>query len=71
MTKVYFMVKKEKSVLQPCKRLKYLGNIIDSNKMIVKFQQNRKDAFVLACKTLVKKCTKSQREVAKVVGFKV
>lgn len=70
-TRVGFMLNTEKSVLTPTTRISYLGNVIDSERMIVELPENRQQSIISACKNLFKKCTATIREVAKVIGLVV
>ena len=64
MTRVGFMINEEKSVSIPTTRIHYLGNIIDSEKMIVCLPENGQEAIIHSCT----KSEASIREVAQVIG---
>ena len=68
MTRVGFMINEEKSVSIPTTRIHYLGNIIDSEKMIVCLPENRQEAIIHSCTSLNTKSEASIREVAQVIG---
>lgn len=71
MTRVGFIVHEEKSVLVPTTRIQYLGNIINSEKMVVFLPENRQESIHAACRKLIFKPIASIREVAKVIGLLV
>ncbi len=53
----------------PTQEITYLGNIIDSEKMIVYLTENRQKSIIQACKHLRTKIKASIREVARVIGL--
>jgi ribonuclease HI len=69
MTNVGFMINEEKSVLIPTRKIQYLGNIIDSDEMIVQLPEERQNSIISGCKSLLKKPTATIREVAKIIGL--
>ena len=69
MNQVGFMINLEKSVFIPVTRILYLGNIIDSVRMIVQLPENRQEAIMDACCVLKRKIETTIREVAKVIGL--
>ena len=71
MTRVGFILNKEKSVFIPTTRIQYLGNIIDSEQMVVFLPESRQESILVSCRKLVSKSTTSIREVAKVIGLLV
>lgn len=66
-----FCINEEKSVLQPTKRIEYLGNIINSETMTVMLPERRIISLVNSCKQLKNKKKDKIREVAKVIGILV
>ena len=66
-----FCINEEKSVLEPTKRIEYLGNIIDSENMTVTLPERRKDRILQSCKQLLNKHRDKIREVASVIGLLV
>ncbi|XP_060591829.1 uncharacterized protein LOC132746624 [Ruditapes philippinarum] len=69
MLQVGFIINEEKSVLIPTTKLLYLGNIIDSEGMVVTLPKERQDKIVLECQNLCNKSVASIRQVAKVIGL--
>lgn len=69
--KLGFCVNVEKSVLMPTKSIEYLGNVIDSEKMIVTLPVRRKERILLGCRQLISKTHDRIREVARVIGLLV
>lgn len=59
----------EKSVLVPTKRIVFLGNIIDSEKIVVYLPPEKVEKVILECKTLYSLFRTSIRVVAKIIGF--
>ena len=68
--KVGFIVHEKKSVFQPVQKLKFLGFLIDSVKMIVTLPQEKVDNIIFECTHLYKKADASIREVAKAIETK-
>ncbi|XP_062596107.1 uncharacterized protein LOC134257519 [Saccostrea cucullata] len=66
-----FVVNYEKSVLTPSTKIIFLGNVIDSELMIVYLTEERKESILEACKKLQTKSREKIREVAKVIGLVV
>ena len=66
-----FVINKEKSVLQPCQKLVFLGFILDSILMRVYLKPDKSDRVVLACQMLLSRSYVSIREVAQVIGLLV
>lgn len=69
MTKLGFMVHTEKSVFKPTKLIMFLGNMIDSEKMIVYLTDDKKDRIIEECSILIRKESAKIRDVAKVIGI--
>lgn len=69
MTKLGFMVHPEKSVFKPTRKIMFLGNMIDSEKMIVYLPDDKKDRIIEECSILIKKDFVKIRDVAKVIGI--
>ena len=59
-----FVINKEKSVLQPCQKLVFLGFILDSILMRVYLTPDKTDRVVSACQMLLSRSYVSIREVA-------
>ena len=66
-----FVINKEKSVLQPCQKLVFLGFILDSILMRVYLTPDKTDRVVSACQMLLSRSYVSIREVAQVIGLLV
>ena len=66
-----FLINHDKSVLQPCQKLAFLGFILDSVDMKVFLSTEKTDKIVLACQQLLKGSPTSIREVAQVIGLLV
>ena len=66
-----FLINHDKSVLQPCQKLAFLGFILDSVDMKVFLLTEKTDKIVLACQQLLKGSPTSIREVAQVIGLLV
>ncbi|WAR05796.1 hypothetical protein MAR_021165 [Mya arenaria] len=71
MSNVGFIINHEKSMFNPCKKIPYLGNIIDSEKMIVTLPADRQKKITDACYNLSCKIWASIRKVAQVIGMLV
>lgn len=71
MTTLGFMINVEKSVLIPTHKISYLGNIIDSEKMIVYLPPDKVANIVQETTKLLVKQEASIRQVAKVIGLLV
>ena len=56
-------------MLVPTKRIVFLGNIIDSEKMVVYLPPEKVEKVILECKTLYSLFRTSIRVVAKIIGF--
>lgn len=69
--KMGFCVNVQKSVLVPMKCIEYLGNIIDSENMIVTLPVRRRERILLGCRQLLSKPHDKIREVARVIGLLV
>lgn len=69
MTNLGFMINQEKSVLVPTKVIKHLGNIIDSEQMIVYLPDDKKDQIADECRKLYNSHTATIRSVARVTGL--
>ena len=71
MEKVGFMIHPDKSVLIPCTKIAFLGNDIDSVKMIVTLPESKMKNLVSECKMLFKMDKAKIQYVARVVGLMV
>ena len=71
MTNVGFISHEKKSVLQPTRKIIFLGNNIDSEKMIVTLPNEKVQNIVQACVELLKKVQAKIRDVARVLGLMV
>ena len=71
MTNVGFIIHEKKSILIPTKKITFLGNDIDSEKMIVTLPLSKVENIVEACADLYKKFRVRIRDVAKVLGLMV
>ena len=71
MQKIGFIIHEKKSILTPVQNIVFLGNHIDSVKMIVYLTDERKEAIYLACKSLKNKEESSIRQAAHVIGLSV
>ena len=69
MKELGFMINVEKSVLVPQKQITFLGNIIDSDQMIVILPTEKQEIIVNECKKLFKRDKDTIRNVAKVIGL--
>jgi len=67
--KLGFMLNEEKSVLIPTHKIVYLGNIIDSESMVVYLPDDKKENIRNECRKLINKEVASIRHVAKVIGL--
>lgn len=63
-----FIVHKDKSVLTPCKQIRYLGFILNSEEMIVTLPRERIQKIKSACTKLSLKRRFQIRELARVIG---
>jgi hypothetical protein len=68
---VGFIIHENKSVLIPVQKIVFLGNYIDSKKMIVSLTESRRETILLECKSLMNRTTASIRDVARVIGLMV
>lgn len=68
---VGFMINVDKSVLIPTKKLKFLGNLIDSELMIVTLPEEKVQSIIKECKSVRDKSSVMIRQVAKVLGLMV
>ena len=64
-----FIINEEKSVLIPTTRLHYLGNIIDSDDMIVILPEQRQNKIIQECRNLHNYSEVTIRQLAKVIGL--
>lgn len=71
MSDLGFITHEKKSVVVPTQNLVFLGNHIDSIKMIVYLTQDRKHSILVECKKLRNKNVASIRVVARVSGLMV
>ena len=63
-----FIIHPDKSVLEPTRRIQYLGVIIDSELMTVTLTPERASDMISCCLTIVKKETVTIGDLAKVIG---
>ena len=68
MTSLGFMLNEEKSVVIPTHVIAYLGNIIDSEKMIVYLPVEKKEKIKKECLLLINSKEATIRQVAKVIA---
>jgi len=71
LTDLGFMINFEKSVLEPSKTVVFLGNVIDSEQMIVYLPQEKKDNIKNECQKLLGCSYATIRVVSKVIGLVV
>ena len=71
MSNLGFMIHEKKSVLVPTKKITFLGNDIDSEKMIVTLPNNKIEKIVKACTELFIAKRARIRQVAHVLGLMV
>ena len=71
MTSLGFMLNEEKSVVIPTHVIAYLGNIIDSEKMIVYLPVEKKEKIKKECLLLINSKEATIKQVAKVIGLLV
>ena len=71
MVKLGFILNFDESVLKPTKVLTFLGNVIDSEKMIVYLPKEKKLLIISECKLLCDATEAPIRQVAKVIGLMV
>lgn len=64
-----FMIHKDKSVFKPTKQIAFLGNIIDSEKMMVFLPKEKQETIKRECQSLCSRQNSSIREVARVIGL--
>lgn len=64
-----FVIHDEKSVLEPCRRLKYLGVWLDSESMTVTLTEKKKEKLKLHCEQLKKMKRFSIRFLAQAIGL--
>ena len=64
-----FIIHPEKSQFEPSKKITFLGNIIDSEEMIVTLPIDKKERIAEECKNLYLKDQDKIRNVAKVIGL--
>jgi hypothetical protein len=69
MSKLEFEIHKDMSVFTPTKRIVFLGNIIDTENMIVSLPEEKKQNIITECTNLFTKNTAKIRQVAKVIGL--
>lgn len=65
---VGFMINEKKSVLVPTTKIKFLGNLIDSEKMIVTLPEEKVLSIVKECRSLRNKDLITIRHLAQVLG---
>ena len=66
-----FSLSYEKSVLQPCQRLVFLGFILDSSQMRVLLTPEKANKIILACQALLNRSSATIRVVSQVIGLLV
>ena len=66
-----FIIHKDKSVFKPSKQITFLGNIIDSENMLVILPKEKRYLIKKECENLSLKTRTSIREVARVIGLLV
>ena len=66
-----FLINHEKSVLQPCQKLAFLGFLLDSVNMKVFLTAEKREKIILAYQQLLKKSVISIRKVAHAIGLLV
>ncbi|XP_013393681.1 uncharacterized protein LOC106161315 isoform X1 [Lingula anatina] len=71
LSKLGFIINEDKSVLRPTSKLKFLGNVIDSDKMIVTLPLDRQEKIISACEELYNVSKAPIRQVARVIGLLV
>lgn len=71
MTNVGFIPHETKSVLVPTTQITFLGNNIDSVKMVVTLPSSKVETLINECITLYKKSTATIKSVARVLGLMV
>lgn len=69
MSNLGFMIQKQKSQLTPVTKILFLGNIIDSENMIVTLPQDKKEIIAKECRNLYNKEKDSIRNVARIIGL--
>ena len=69
MTDLGFIIHEKKSVLVPTQDLIFLGNHINSQKMIVYLPLERRHTLMSGCKKLRNKSIATFKEVARVIGL--
>ena len=69
MSKLGFHIHKDKSVFKPTKQIIFLGNIIDTENMIVFLTEEKKLNIVTECTKLLNTNTAKIRQVASVIGL--
>ena len=69
MENVGFIIHEKKSILIPVKNIVFLGNHIDSERMIVYLTDEKKQTILHECSLLRNKARAKIREVARVVGL--
>ena len=67
-TSLGFIIHDDKSVLDPCKKLKYLGFWLNSEDMTVTLPEEKKQKIKTACVELKRKKRFTIRELAQVIG---
>ena len=63
-----FIIHQEKSVLTPCKRIKYLGFWLDSERMSVTLPTDRAKKLINACRELKQRKAVTIRQLAQTIG---
>jgi hypothetical protein len=63
-----FVVHQDKSILTPCKELKYLGFVINSQDMTVKLTKDKVNKITENCRSALQKSELKIRELAKLIG---
>jgi len=63
-----FMINLEKSILTPCKRLEFLGVIVDSNSMSLCLPEGKAQSLTALCQKSMSRKSLSTQELASLVG---
>lgn len=71
MTNVEFLIHEQKSIFNPTQEIGFLGNIINSQKMVVFLPRDKVSLIIEDCRKLTDKKVASIREVAHVIGLLV
>ena len=69
MSELGFIIHEKKSVLEPTQNIEFLGNHINSQKMIVYLTEGKKAVLLQECKKLRARSMATIREIAGVIGL--